>query len=85
LINTTGLGATVSGSFLGTGNNSPTAYFIDNCNGVVTKRAISNPAVFEACSFNWGGVMQMPFLILNAIPDGPMINVGYDDKGNPVT
>jgi hypothetical protein len=72
----------VFGSLVGYGQNSPTAYFIDQLNDGVRKRAISDMAVFGACSFH--KAMEVPFLMLQGLADGPAINSGYDDDGNPV-
>lgn len=51
----------------------------DGTNGVYLltnglKHLIASPAVMTYCSFDWTKVKQLPLVVRDAIPDGPVIN-----------
>jgi hypothetical protein len=75
----------VSGSYLGKADNNDTVYFMDEPQGQLQKRAISNENVFHACGFKQSMISSLPWLTVSGISDGPQITMGLDDDGNPIT
>ncbi len=48
-------------------------YLITDGSG--TKRHIADPATMDAYYFNWGKIVAVPAVVLNAVPVGPDINI----------